>query len=365
MSSPKPYIPPSTPSQQNLSLPPPISVPLGARLAPPNASCSGSLLLGSMGLDVPSQPQQHYMGSRLVYSKNVNSNPRHEAIGNKQVSSLYVPCLSNNICWAKSENYSPVARDSAQDTPLEAAGTQAPAPSHVPGTVTASTGKPPPAPPPDPPKLSFNNHKDAGNRGENPTLGTWASFPDAVRPPRLGPQVTSDPENQKNKETYLLQPCYPAKDATSSSPAPSEVIVVPLYLVNTDRGQGQEGTARTPASLGPLGCVHTVPATTPAASPLTFPTLDDFIPPHLQRRPHHSQPASACGSLSPASQTPSPSPPPPLVPPIPEDLHRGLEPDLPGAVSSTVSLLDPLPRGYPECLLLTVKPSLSHGSTKF
>nr|XP_034366962.1 sorbin and SH3 domain-containing protein 1 isoform X2 [Arvicanthis niloticus] len=125
------------------------------------------------------------------------------------------------------------------------------------------------------------------------------------------------------------------QDATSSSPAPSEVIVVPLYLVNTDRGQGQEGTARTPASLGPLGCVHTVPATTPAASPLTFPTLDDFIPPHLQRRPHHSQPASACGSLSPASQTPPPSPPPPLVPPVPEDLHRGLEPDLPGAVSST------------------------------
>ncbi|XP_063130139.1 sorbin and SH3 domain-containing protein 1 isoform X22 [Rattus norvegicus] len=339
MSSPKPYIPPSTPSQQNPSLPPPISVPPGARLAPPNASCSGSLLLGSMGLDVPSQPQQHYMGSRLVYSKNVSSNPRHEAIGNKQVSSLYVPCLSNNICWATSENYSPVARDSAQDTPSEAAGTQAPAPSHVPGTVTASTGKPPPAPPPDPPKLSFNNHKDAGNRGENPTLGTWASFPDAVRPPRLGPQVTSDSENQKNKETYLLQPCYPAKDATSSSPAPSEVIVVPLYLVNTDRGQGQEGTARTPASLGPLGCIHTVPATTPAASPLTFPTLDDFIPPHLQRRPHHSQPASACGSLSPASQTPPPSPPPPLVPPIPEDLHRGLEPDLPGAVSSTGSPL--------------------------
>lgn len=151
---------------------------------------------------------------------------------------------------------------------------------------------------------------------------------------------------------------YFPQGATSSSPAPSEVIVVPHYLVNTDRGQ--EGTARTPASLGPLGCVHTLPATTPAASPLTFPTLDDFIPPHLQRRPQHSQPASACGSLSPASQTPPPSPPPPLVPPIPEDLHRGLEPDLPGAVSSTVSLLDPLPHGFPECLFLAVKSSLSH-----
>lgn len=211
MSSPKPYIPASTPSQQNPSLPRPICVPPGARLAPQNASCPGSLLLRSMGLDVSSQPQQHCVASRLVYSKNVSSNPRHEATGNKQVSSLYVPCLSSNICRTTSENCSPVARDSAPDTPSEAAGTQAPAPNLVPGTATASTGKPPPAPPPDPPKLFFDNRKDAGNRGENPTLGTWASFPDAVRPPRLGPQVTSDPENQKNKETYLLQPCYPAK----------------------------------------------------------------------------------------------------------------------------------------------------------
>ncbi|XP_069877391.1 sorbin and SH3 domain-containing protein 1 isoform X22 [Dipodomys merriami] len=125
------------------------------------------------------------------------------------------------------------------------------------------------------------------------------------------------------------------KDATSSSPAQPEVIVVPLYLVNTDRGQ--EGTARPPASLGPLGCDHTSPATTPATSPLTFPTIDDFIPPHLQRRSHHSQPASACGSPPPISQTPPSSPPPPLVPPIPEDLHRALEPDLTGAVSSTAS----------------------------
>lgn len=209
MSSPKPYIPPSNPSQQNPSFPPPVSVPLGARLAPQHASCPSSLLLGPMGLEVSSQPQQHYVASRLVYSKNVSSNPRHEATGNRQVSSLYVPCLSSNICRAT--NSSPVARDSAPDALWEAAGTQAPALSLVPGTATASTGKLPPAPPPDPPKLFFDNRNDACNRGEIPTLGTWGSFPDAVRPPRLGPQVTSDPENQKSKETYLLQPCYPAK----------------------------------------------------------------------------------------------------------------------------------------------------------
>nr|XP_020136188.1 sorbin and SH3 domain-containing protein 1 isoform X41 [Microcebus murinus] len=132
--------------------------------------------------------------------------------------------------------------------------------------------------------------------------------------------------------------------ATSTSPAQPEVIVVPLYLVNTDRGQ--EGTARPPASLGPLDRVPTVPATAPAASPLTFPTLDDFIPPHLQRRPHHSQPASAPGSLPPVSQTPpSFSPPPPLVPPVPEDLRRVSEPEPTGAVSSTGSspLLNEVP----------------------
>nr|XP_048308761.1 sorbin and SH3 domain-containing protein 1 isoform X8 [Myodes glareolus] len=308
MSSPKPYIPPSTPIQQDPSLPQPISVPLAARLAPKRAACPGSLLLGSMVLDASSQPQPHYVGSRLVYSKNVSSNPHHEATGNKKVSSLYVPSLSNNICRATLETYPPAARDSAKDTPSEAAGTQAPAPSLVPGTATSSTGKPPPAPPPDPPKLFFDHRKDAGNRGENPTLGTWALFPDAVRPPVLGPQVTSDLESQKNKETYLLQPCYPAKDATSSSQASSE------------------------------------------------------------RRPHHSQPASACGSLPPASQRPPPSPPPPLVPPILEDLHRGLEPDLPGAVTSTGSpLLNEVSSSHIEtnsqAFLPTSKTSSAYPST--
>ncbi|XP_034787061.1 sorbin and SH3 domain-containing protein 1 isoform X40 [Pan paniscus] len=131
-------------------------------------------------------------------------------------------------------------------------------------------------------------------------------------------------------------PSDKSQDATSSSAAQPEVIVVPLYLVNTDRGQ--EGTARPPTPLGPLGCVPTIPATASAASPLTFPTLDDFIPPHLQRWPHHSQPARASGSFAPISQTPpSFSPPPPLVPPAPEDLRRVSEPDLTGAVSSTDS----------------------------
>ncbi|KAM4840829.1 sorbin and SH3 domain-containing protein 1 isoform X33 [Urocitellus parryii] len=152
----------------------------------------------------------------------------------------------------------------------------------------------------------------------------------------------AQPSSLAAKGYRSVHPSLPAdkpQDATSSSPAQPEVIVVPLYLVNTDRGQ--EGTARPPASLGPLGSAAratAAPATAPAASPLTFPTLDDFIPPHLQRRPQHSQPASARGPLPPVSQTPpSLSPPPPLVPPAPEDLRRASEPNLSGAASSTGS----------------------------
>uniref|UniRef100_A0A287BFA3 Sorbin and SH3 domain containing 1 n=1 Tax=Sus scrofa TaxID=9823 RepID=A0A287BFA3_PIG len=144
----------------------------------------------------------------------------------------------------------------------------------------------------------------------------------------------AQPSSLAAKGYRSVHPSFPSdkpQDAISS-PAQPEVIVVPLYLVNTDRGH--EGTDRPPASRGPRG--PPAPATAPAGSPLTFPTLDDFIPPHLQRRPQHSQPASAPGSFPPVSQTPpSLSPPPPLVPPVPEGLRRVSEPDRTGAVSST------------------------------
>ncbi|XP_048959240.1 sorbin and SH3 domain-containing protein 1 isoform X24 [Canis lupus dingo] len=332
LSSPKPYVPPSTPSQQRPSRPQPVPVSLAARSTPKGVPHPRPSLPGSTFSRASSQPWHHCVATRTVDSENVSSNPRHEAVGNKKVSSLYVPCLSNNICRVAAEKASRVARDPATGTPSEAAGTRAPAPGIVPRT--AGTGKPPSAPP-DPPKLFSDIHKDAANWGASPSLCARPPFPAAMRPPPvLGPQLSSAPENRKRKEPYLLQPCYPDKDATFSSSAQPEIIVVPLYLVNTDRGQ--EGTARPPASLGPLGPPS--PATAPAAPLLTFPTLDDFIPPRLQRRSHHSQPASAPGPHSPVSQTPpSFSPPPPLVPPIPEGLRRASEPDLTGAVSSTDS----------------------------
>lgn len=200
-SSPKPYSPPGTSSHQNPSPPQPVSVPLVARSTPKGVVCPGPSLLGSTFPSASSQPQHHCAATRTVYSGNVSSNPRHKAVGNKKVSSLYVPCLSNNICPVALESLCRVARDPAK-------GTRAPAPGIVPRT--ASTGKPPSAAL-HPPELFFDSRKDAVNHGESPSLGTWPSFPDAVGLPVLGPQVTSDPENRRSKEPYLLQPCYPAK----------------------------------------------------------------------------------------------------------------------------------------------------------
>ncbi|XP_044791391.2 sorbin and SH3 domain-containing protein 1 isoform X18 [Bubalus bubalis] len=207
LSSPKPYLPPGTLSQQSPSLPRPISLPLAAGSAPRGVPCPGPPLPGSTFPGAWSQPQQHCAAARTVDRENVSSNPRHEAVGNKKVSSLYVPCLSRNVCPVALENLSGVARDPAKGT--EAAGTRAPAPTIV--SRIAGTGTPPSAAPPNPPKLSFDIRKDAVGCGQSPFLGPWPSFPDAVRAPGLGPQVTSDPENRKKKEPYLLQPCYPAK----------------------------------------------------------------------------------------------------------------------------------------------------------
>nr|XP_060497916.1 sorbin and SH3 domain-containing protein 1 isoform X17 [Panthera onca] len=210
LSSPKPYVPLSTPSQQSPSRPQPVSISLAARCAAKGVVRPGPLLPGSTFPSASSQPRHHCVATRTVYSENVSSNPRHKAVGKKKVSSLYVPCLSNNICRVAAQSSSCVAPDPATGTPLEAAGARAQAPSLV--SHAAGTGKPPSAPP-GPPKLFFDIRKDATVRGESPSLCTRPPFPDAVRPPVLGPQLSSAPENQKRKEPYLLQPCYPAKDS--------------------------------------------------------------------------------------------------------------------------------------------------------
>ncbi|XP_068253640.1 sorbin and SH3 domain-containing protein 1 isoform X31 [Nyctibius grandis] len=129
------------------------------------------------------------------------------------------------------------------------------------------------------------------------------------------------------------------QDATATTTAQPGVIVVPLLQVNPDRQQ--EGSSSTPPPpLVPFGQGSVFPETVSPGSPLTFPTLDDFIPPHLQRGSHHNQAPSASGTLpSVYPKLPFFSSPPSLVPPVTGVLHRGLKPEITGVISQT----DPSP----------------------
>ncbi|NXW63619.1 SRBS1 protein, partial [Eurystomus gularis] len=129
------------------------------------------------------------------------------------------------------------------------------------------------------------------------------------------------------------------QDATATTTAQPGVIVVPLLQVNPDRQQ--EGSSSTPPPpLVPFGQGSVFPETVSPGSPLTFPTLDDFIPPHLQRGSHHSQAPSASGTLpSVYPKLPFFSSPPSLVPPVTGALHRGLKPEITGVIPHT----DPSP----------------------
>uniref|UniRef100_A0A8C2U0S4 Sorbin and SH3 domain containing 1 n=1 Tax=Coturnix japonica TaxID=93934 RepID=A0A8C2U0S4_COTJA len=124
------------------------------------------------------------------------------------------------------------------------------------------------------------------------------------------------------------------QDGTATTTQPG-VIVVPLVQINPDRQQ--EGSSSTPPPpLVPFGQGSVFPETVPPGTPLTFPTLDDFIPPHLQRGSHHNQAPSASGtSPSVYPKLPFFSTPPSLVPPVTGALHRGLKPEITGVTSRT------------------------------
>ncbi|XP_068545670.1 sorbin and SH3 domain-containing protein 1 isoform X28 [Anas acuta] len=125
------------------------------------------------------------------------------------------------------------------------------------------------------------------------------------------------------------------QDATATTTTQPGVIVVPLLQVNPDRQQ--EGSSSTPPPpLVPFGQGSVFPETVSPGTPLTFPTLDDFIPPHLQRGLHHNQAPSPSDTLPSAyPKLPFFSSPPSLVPPVTGALHRGLKPEITGVISRT------------------------------
>ncbi|KAJ1143109.1 hypothetical protein NDU88_009420 [Pleurodeles waltl] len=153
----------------------------------------------------------------------------------------------------------------------------------------------------------------------------------------------AQPTSLTSKGYRSVRPNLPPEgkllDATSITALP-EVIVVPLYQVNAAREQ--DGTSSTPPPpLVPAGHISACPE--PATSPLTFPTLDDFIPPHLQKGAHHSPGSSSISSPVNLPLTSCSPPPPSLPPPVMEDLPRTLEPGVTGVISRTEPEVNDVP----------------------
>ncbi|KAM6067498.1 sorbin and SH3 domain-containing protein 1 isoform 20-T23 [Chlamydotis macqueenii] len=312
-------------------------------------------------------------------SSKAGMNSSHEMKADKKVTKLYVACLSNSTCSAASENSTGTTHDPAASTSLGAELTQAPA-TNIVSSVT-DTGKSLPAapPPPIPPRPYFYIvlSKDAVSYGAGQPSWTQSSPPQAVRDRVPEPQSTTATKDRMRKEPYLTQqrqPPYKAMghsmDATATTTAQPGVIVVPLLQVNPDRQQ--EGSSSTPPPpLVPFGQGSVIPETVSPGSPLTFPTLDDFIPPHLQRGSHHNQAPSASGTLpSVYPKLSFFSSPPSLVPPVTRALHRGLKPEITGVVSHTDpgSVLNEVPQpgsgtDYPTSFTSINKSSSAYPST--
>ncbi|XP_069719721.1 sorbin and SH3 domain-containing protein 1 isoform X29 [Phaenicophaeus curvirostris] len=279
-----------------------------------------------------------------IHSSKAGMNSSHETKADKKVSKLYVACLSNNTCSATSENSTGTTHDPAASTSLGAELTQAPATNIVSSVTDTGKSIPVPPPPPVPPRPYFYIvlSKDAVSCGAGQPSWTQSSPLQAVRDRVLEPQSTAATEDRMRKEPYLTQqrqPPYKAMgrsmDATATTPAQPGVIVVPLLQVNPDRQQ--EGSSSTPPPpLVPFGQGSVFSETVSPGSPLTFPTLDDFIPPHLQRGSRHNQAPSTSGTLpSVYPKLPFFSSPPSLVPPVTGALHRGSKPEITGVISHT------------------------------
>ncbi|XP_058882548.1 sorbin and SH3 domain-containing protein 1 isoform X9 [Acipenser ruthenus] len=103
-----------------------------------------------------------------------------------------------------------------------------------------------------------------------------------------------------------------SQDDTAGSAQP-DIIVVSLAEVAVFSSATEGGPCTPPPPLLPTG-------PDPTSASLTLPTLDDFIPPHLQRSPTHHTPTTSSGSASPINllQQPalSPAPGPLLVAPL-------------------------------------------------
>lgn len=150
-------------------------------------------------------------------------------------------------------------------------------------------------------------------------------------------------------------PPYLPQDATHSATTTkpqTEVIVVPFQQIYTDRGH-EASSSTPPLPLLPFGQSSKMPDGTSTGLLLTLPTLDDFIPPHLQKDSNHNQPSSSSETapLVHVKLTSLSPPPPPLIPPVTEVSNSALDSENTGMILRTVSLATCRPDGFAKSML--------------
>ncbi|XP_063290367.1 sorbin and SH3 domain-containing protein 1 isoform X7 [Pelobates fuscus] len=344
MNTPKPYVPP-TASGANLHHHSSPCVPTGFQdISADHSNFPASSIhadpqhVDSISLSDTS-PKHHPSESSGLDRSVVGMNSSHETKADKKVSSLYVACLSNSTGSAASENPTGVAHDKTEGAELEADVTKSPATNIV--TSIIDTGKSPPPIPPRPFYDPFPS-KNSVSYGEIDTF--WSQYPlDQDMGQRTEPD-TQHPASRTNmtaKEPYFpsrqKQPLrfqgYRHMDCTSNTAQPG-VIIVPLIQVKAEREQDAIPST-PPPPLVPVGKLSASPEL--VSTPLALPTLDDFIPPHLQKGSNHI-PNSNDYSIS--NNLPPLSPPPSLVPPVTEDSYRVSGHEFSGVDSHTDPVAD-------------------------
>ncbi|XP_069466690.1 sorbin and SH3 domain-containing protein 1 isoform X15 [Ambystoma mexicanum] len=346
LSAPKPYVSPFAPSTNKQHFSSQFVISTGDQsFSPEHSRVVPASLTAGLTPERRVHAQKAGSGSSPLLLNTAPEHPRsqepvcrdshssHEIVTDKKVSSLYVACLSNSTGSAASENSTGIAHDKTQRAELEADVTRAPA-TNIVSAIIDTEASPPPVPPRPLVRAVLSKDTVACDGADN----FWTPYP---LQQDMGRTVIAPKDSAGGGTMAARGTCFPSQqkhtakasrmDATSITALP-EVIVVPLYQVNAT-GQ-QDGTASSPPPpLVPAGHISACPE--PATSPLTFPTLDDFIPPHLQKGAHHSPSSSGISSpvnLPPPSCSP---PPPPLPPPVTEGLPRTLDADITGVISHT------------------------------
>ncbi|MGH0148875.1 UNVERIFIED_CONTAM: hypothetical protein FKN15_013739 [Acipenser sinensis] len=142
-------------------------------------------------------------------------------------------------------------------------------------------------------------HTDLQSSSPQPSQSGWKALPGVDANGDSSAQSLAAKGYRSVRPNLIADSKTHSQDDTAG-PAQPDIIVVPLTEVAVFSSATEGGQCTPPLPLLPTGA-------DPASASLTLPTLDDFIPPHLQRTPTHHTPTTSSGCASPINLPPQPA----------------------------------------------------------